>query len=61
MSYKRTWTRGWFITVQTSETLRRLAVLKPKSLAVMHGSAFVGDCERALDDLAAVMRGLHGS
>jgi len=43
-------------TPQTEGTLRRLAELRPKTLALMHGSAFVGDGERALLDLAAAMR-----
>jgi len=34
-------------------TLQRLATLAPKTLAAMHGSSFVGDCARALTDLAA--------
>jgi hypothetical protein len=33
-----------------------LAALRPKTLALMHGSTFVGDGERALLDLAAAMR-----
>ena len=43
-------------TPQTDETLRRLAALRPKTLALMHGSTFVGDGESALNDLAAAMR-----
>ena len=45
-------------TPQTDETLRRLAALRPKTLALMHGSTFVGDGEGALHDLAAAMREL---
>jgi flavorubredoxin len=41
---------------QTEDTLRRLAELSPKTLAIMHGSTFIGDGERALDDLATAMR-----
>ena len=43
-------------TPQTDETLRRLAALAPRTLALMHGSTFVGDGSRALEDLAAAMR-----
>ncbi|NKY31940.1 MBL fold metallo-hydrolase [Nocardia speluncae] len=32
--------------------LNRLAELQPTTLAVMHGSGYTGDCERALRDLA---------
>jgi flavorubredoxin len=41
---------------QTEDTLRRLASLRPKTLAIMHGSTFIGDGKRALDDLATAMR-----
>lgn len=37
----------------THATLERLASLKPKTLAIMHGSSFRGDCAAALKDLAA--------
>jgi flavorubredoxin len=40
----------------TEPTLHRLAVLQPKTLATMHGSAFVGDGARALRDLAIMFR-----
>jgi flavorubredoxin len=43
-------------TSQTEATLKRLAGLKPKTMAVMHGSSFSGDGEQALTDLASVMR-----
>ena len=43
-------------TQNTGHTLERLASLKPKTIAAMHGSAFAGDGERALRDLAVVMR-----
>ncbi|MBV9926091.1 MAG: MBL fold metallo-hydrolase [Acidobacteria bacterium] len=43
-------------TPQTDATLRRLAELRPKTLALMHGSTFVGDGRTALLDLAAAMR-----
>jgi flavorubredoxin len=41
---------------QTDDTLKRLASLTPKTLAIMHGSSFVGDGKQALDDLATAMR-----
>lgn len=34
-------------------TIRALAALKPRRLAVMHGSCFEGDCAGALNELAA--------
>ncbi|MBL8529510.1 MAG: MBL fold metallo-hydrolase [Burkholderiales bacterium] len=43
-------------TNQTEPTLKRLAALKPRTLATMHGSTFVGDGERAIGDLAQAMR-----
>jgi flavorubredoxin len=43
-------------TRQTDPTLERLAALEPKTLAIMHGSTFVGDGARALKDLAGVLR-----
>lgn len=42
---------------QTGPTLARLAVLQPKTLAVMHGSSFRGDGAQALRDLAAGLAG----
>jgi flavorubredoxin len=43
-------------TPYTDATFRRLAALKPRTLALMHGSAFRGDGERALLDLGGVVR-----
>jgi len=40
----------------TDPTLQRLAELQPRTLATMHGSAFVGDGARALRDLAVMYR-----
>lgn len=40
------------LTPTTGPTIRNLAALKPKRLAVMHGSCFEGDCENALLALA---------
>jgi flavorubredoxin len=42
----------------TDATLLRLAALQPKTLAVMHGSSFRGNGEKAIRDLAAVIREL---
>jgi flavorubredoxin len=43
-------------TQHTDRTLQRLAELRPKTIAAMHGSAYAGDGGRALRDLAVVMR-----
>jgi flavorubredoxin len=43
-------------TVQTDATLKRLAALKPKTIALMHGSSFIGNGEQALLDLAGAMK-----
>jgi len=45
----------------TERLLGEMAALKPKTLAAMHGSAFVGDGEKALLDLGPVMKELLGS
>lgn len=42
-------------TPLTEPILHGLADLRPKHLALMHGSTFVGDGERALRDLAVIM------
>jgi flavorubredoxin len=44
----------------TEQNLKKLADLKPKTLAVMHGSSYTGDCARALDDLNVVLRETFG-
>jgi len=44
----------------TKQNLKKLADLKPKTLAVMHGSSFTGDCARALDDLDVALRETFG-
>ena len=36
----------------TAPTIRKLAKLKPRTLGLMHGSSFNGDCEHALHALA---------
>ena len=43
-------------TPLTAQNLKKLAELKPNTLAVMHGSSFTGDCARALGDLTAMYR-----
>lgn len=40
------------LTADTAPTLRRLADLEPRTLALMHGPAYAGDCQQALLDLA---------
>jgi flavorubredoxin len=47
-------------TPNTDVTLRRLAALRPKTLAAMHGAAYRGDGERAIRDLAGVFRDVLG-
>jgi hypothetical protein len=47
-------------TPLTEQNLKKLADLKPKTLAIMHGSSFTGDCARALGDLNVVLRELFG-
>lgn len=47
-------------TPLTEPILNGLADLRPVRLALMHGSSFLGDGERALRDLAAVMREVLG-
>jgi hypothetical protein len=44
--------RATCLTPDTGATLRRLAALRPRTLAVMHGSSFTGDCAAAFDRLA---------
>jgi hypothetical protein len=47
-------------TPQTVPTLQRIAALKPKTIALMHGSSFVGNGEQALKDLSVAMRDVLG-
>jgi flavorubredoxin len=47
-------------TKHTDSILQNLADLKPRTIAPMHGSAYVGDGERAIRDLAGVMREVLG-
>jgi flavorubredoxin len=43
-------------TADTKRMLSGLAQLGPKTLATMHGSAYSGDCEKTIDDLAVAMK-----
>jgi flavorubredoxin len=43
-------------TQNTGRILEGLASLRPKTMAVMHGSSFSGDCGQALRDLGTVMK-----
>jgi hypothetical protein len=43
-------------TPQTDEVMERLAALRPKLLATMHGSSFSGDGASALRGFASVIR-----
>ena len=40
------------LTPNTAVTIRQLAALEPRTLALMHGPAYAGDCRQALLDLA---------
>jgi len=48
-------------TPQTAGILKRLGSLKPRTLATMHGSSFVGDGERAFQDMAGALKELLGN
>ena len=48
-------------TPYTESTLHRLAALKPRTLAAMHGSTFVGDGAKALTDVAQVLKEVLGA
>lgn len=47
-------------TVRTERLMREMAGLKPKTLAIMHGSSFRGDGEKAFWELASVMKEILG-
>jgi flavorubredoxin len=47
-------------TRKTEAQIKELASLKPRACATMHGSTFLGDGERALLDMAVVMKELLG-
>ncbi len=40
------------LTAATAPTIRRLAGLAPRTLGIMHGASFAGDCAAALGALA---------
>ncbi len=44
--------RGSSIGPTTAPTIRKLAALQPKTLGLMHGASFNGDCAAALNGLA---------
>jgi len=48
-------------TSYTDRTLRRLAALAPTTIAVMHGSSFRGDGQKAVLELADVIRDTIGA
>jgi len=47
-------------TPLTSQNLTKLAELKPRTLAIMHGSSFRGDGARALQELNTALREVFG-
>jgi flavorubredoxin len=47
-------------TPLTSKNLKKLADLQPKTLGIMHGSSFRGDCARALADLDQAFKEVFG-
>jgi hypothetical protein len=47
-------------TPLTGQNLKKLADLKPKTLAIMHGSSFTGDCAQALGDLNVMLQEVFG-
>jgi hypothetical protein len=47
-------------TPHTQAQINGLAALKPRACAPMHGSTFVGNGEKALLDMAVVMKELLG-
>ena len=48
-------------TPLTDTILESLAALKPRTLATMHGSSYVGDGEKAFHSMAGVLRELFGN
>lgn len=44
--------RATCLTPSTGPVIRALAGLRPRTLGLMHGPAYVGDCAQALRDLA---------
>lgn len=47
-------------TPLTARNLQKLADLEPRTLAIMHGSSFTGDCARALSDLNQAYKDVFG-
>ncbi|HEU4509681.1 MAG TPA: hypothetical protein VFR78_15680 [Pyrinomonadaceae bacterium] len=47
-------------TKNTETIMQKLAALKPRAIAPMHGSTYMGDGERAIKDVAVVMREVLG-
>jgi hypothetical protein len=47
--------------VETDATLRRIAALKPTTVATMHGSVFIGDGEQAILEYAGMLKEILGS
>jgi len=47
-------------TPLTSTNLAKLAALQPKTLAIMHGSSFTGDCAQPFRDLDRAFRQVFG-
>jgi hypothetical protein len=45
---------------KTKRMLYELAALHPKTLATMHGSSYVGDCSKVLEELDEVMKEVWG-
>jgi hypothetical protein len=43
-------------TRQTEGVLKSLADLKPETMALMHGSTYIGHCDRQLTGLAEVIK-----
>jgi flavorubredoxin len=43
-------------TSRTGPTLQRLAAFRPRTLAIMHGSTFIGDGEKTLTEVATMMK-----
>jgi len=47
-------------TKNTKRLLHELADLKPKTLAIMHGSSFNGNCNRLLRGMDPVLKEVYG-
>jgi hypothetical protein len=46
--------------IETDSTLRRIAALKPATVATMHGSVFSGDGEQAILEYAGILKEVLG-